>query len=588
MSLLVSILLSLLSVRGFRYTLTEEGLVPSGMPAALKILLFLLQFLILYQIVRDPDRRLKVCAGMFGLITGIFYTLGLSMDRAKTLSWIGQSRGYSLNFLNMFFTAGTLCCCFAYAVFSFLKRQEQRKRKQAPTPFSFKKVFLWWGLFLVAFIPWFLYLYPGILTQDSEDMIRQALYLKQLNNHHSVLITLALRLVIAPIVHLTGSARIGVSTFLFLQMTLTAFIFSLSFEWIRKYVHSIFLRCIFFLWLAAYPLYPIYSVTLWKDVPFSMCFLVLILCLSAIAEDEKAYFGSKRKQFRLFLTLLLIPILRHNGIAVILAISVYMLIVYKPFRRQIAVICGSALLLFGVWNQVLLPALQVETLSPSLGLSVFMQQISRTLALHTDEISVEERETLSAYFDIDDIWTRYNPLISDSVKKHFLDEVYERDPAAFFSAWAKLGIRYPLDYAEAFLHNNYGYWFPCPEDHLPYYGTYVIDSVEGLHPDPVLIFPGTDRIFQWYTSQREVPGLSSLLISPGICFWMWLLCGMYSLYRDRRKFILFLTGLVLWMTVLISPVFNEIRYVYGLFTALPPVMAVSLSSRGSGSSDDRY
>ncbi len=580
MSIIASILLSLISIRGFRYTPSEEGLVPANVHIAVRVLLFAVQALILYRSFRDPDRRLKAHAGAFGLITGAFCSLGLSMDRAGTLSWILRNTGCTVNFLNIFFTRSLLCYCFAYAVYSVLKMSGQRDDRRSPYVFSFKRALLWWVLLSAAFLPWFLHFYPGNLTQDSEDMILQALGMRPLNDHHSVLVTLALRAVMTPIVHLTGSAGAGVSAFLCLQMLSVAFIFALNFEWIRGYVRPVFLRVLFFLWFAAYPINPMYSITLWKDVPFSLCFLCLMLCVNALAQDAAAYFGSRRKLFRLFLALLLLPILRHNGIAVTLAVSVYIAAAFKPFRRKASVICGSALLLAVLWNQILLPALHVDPVSPGLGLSVFHQQIARTIAGHTDELSEEETASLTACYDIDDIWTRYNPIISDSVKKHFVDEVYEKDPAAFLKGWARLGLRYPLDYIEAFLHNNYGYWFPDPKERLPYaHDIYVIESVEGLRPSPVLEFPLISRIYRLYADQIEKASPVSLLFSPGICCWLWFLCGIWSLYRKNRKLILFIPGLTLWLTVLISPVFNEIRYVYGLFIALPLVLASSLTSR---------
>lgn len=572
-----SILLSLITIRGFRYTPTEDGLVLAGTPVFLKVLLPLILIPILYLSFRDPDRRLKAHAGAFGAIAGLFYSLGLSMDRAKTLSWIWENRGYALNFLNIFLTWAILCYCFAYAVSVLLRKTGSRTAGRAASAFSCKRMLLWWGLLLAAFLPWFLYFYPGILTQDTEDMIQQALALRPLNDHHSVLITLVLRLII----NLTGSARAGVSIYLLLQMALAAFIFGFCFERIRGYVRSTVLRCIAFLWFAVWIINPMYSVTLWKDVPFSLCFTGLMLCVNSIAEDEKAFFSSRLKQTALFAALALLPVLRHNGIAVTLLIFLYMLIRIRPFRRQIALICGGALLLFGLWSRVLLPALHVETVESSLGLGVFQQQIARTFAHHLDEIPAEDREILESYFDITEIGVRYNPIISDPVKKHFRDEVYESDPLRFFRAWLRLGLRYPLDYIEAFLHNNYGYWFPYPKDRLPYgSGIYVIESVDGLRPEPILKSGFIDRIYNWYLQQQRDPDISSLLLSCGLCFWLWLFSAVYSLYRKSRKFMLFIPGLALWLTVLISPVFNEIRYVYGLFAALPLMLASSLFFSG--------
>ena len=150
----------------------------------------------------------------------------------------------------------------------------------------------------------------------------------------------------------------------------------------------------------------------------------------------------------------------------------------------------------------------------------------------------------------------------------------------FFALWLKLGRRYPVDYIEAFLANNYGYWFPETHFSIIAFGVEEKGLIEDIHHEPVLDFPGKicSPVLAFLSEEQflKTPPLP-LLFSRGACFWLWVFCGCYCLYNNRRKFILFIPGFSLWLGILISPVYNEYRYVYGLFAALPLLLASSLS-----------
>ena len=570
-----SVLLSVIAVSGFCFDLTSEGFIPANRGQFVCILLFLLFAAGLFHSFRTGSRRLKIISFVYAVITAGFYVVGMNFDRMQTLLWLKRNGEQAFIFINVFFYHAVLNYCIVFCIFQLAERYGKHSGSRQKGSGSSKRLLLYWGILILCFLPWFLYIYPGHLTQDSEDMIGQAIGMRALSDHHSVFLTMCIRCIMLPVRFLTGSYREGLAAFLFLQMLFESFVFALCMELISRYVSHKIIRAVFLLWFAFYPPYPIYSVTLWKDIPFSVCFLVMMYSINEIAGAPDEFFKSAGSRSVLFFSMLLLLILRHNGIAVVLVLSVCLLLQYKAFRKQIILLCGSALILAGVWNMILLPAFHVEKVEAGLGLSVLQQQIARTLSRHHESLPQDEREALEAYFDIPAIWERYDPVLTDPVKKHFLEEKFTDDPAAFFILWAKLGLRYPLDYIEAFLHNNFGYWFPDAGEHLHFSGTYVV-TVEDIHPSPLIRSGLLDRIWDLFMNKGyyRMP-VVSLLFSPGACFWLWLLCGFYCLYNNRRRFILFVSGFVLWLSILISPVYSEYRYVYGLFAGLPLLLAVS-------------
>ena len=89
-------------------------------------------------------------------------------------------------------------------------------------------------------------------------------------------------------------------------------------------------------------------------------------------------------------------------------------------------------------------------------------------------------------------------------------------------------------------------------------------------------------IYQWYTEREynKTPVLP-LFFKPGAMWWLWIFCSAYCLYNNRKKYVLFLPGLLVWLTLQFSAVYCEFRYSYPLFTCLPLLLAATLSPEQS-------
>lgn len=582
MTLFLSILISFLSVRGFRFKVTENGLELRNTQSFTWLLLLLAFTYVVYKSLQDKEKQLKLYAALFSLIVSIFYIAGISMEKMKGLGWIWSEGEVLLNVVNLFFSHFCLYYSAAYLGFKGLaKSRKHIASAESTQTFSCKRVIAYWVILTFIYLPWYLSNYPGIVTPDTADQINDAITLGGLRDHHSAFLTLMMRIIILPVRSLTGSLQTAVGVVTLLQMLIVTFVFAATLEWVGRYLRNRVFRIFVFLWYAFYPVYASYSVTLWKDILFSVCFLGLMLCLDSAAENEKNFFSSRWKKLLLLLTLAFLPLMRHNGTLISIITGSALLIHFRNYRKQTAVILGGVVLLFGLWRLVLIPVLNVTEISSSQGLSVLEQQMARAMSDHHDEITDEQMKHYTAYFDIEDLWTRYRPRISDPIKRHFRDDLFETDPIGFFRTWAGLGLRYPLSYIEAFLANNYGYWFPETHYWVISSGVEKLDwDIEDVHAAPILNISAITRISDYIREEQYLKTpLLPLLFSRGACWWLWLFCGFWCLYQNRKKFILFLPGLALWTGILISPVYNEYRYVYGLFVALPLVLASCLQSK---------
>ena len=578
MIIAAAILISFLAVRGFRFDITHEGFELANAESFIWLLLMLFFVWVIIRSSRETDKRLKAYSALFSLLIALFYCLGISFEKRESIHWIWQSRSTLLNYLNLFFSHFVLYYCCSFLLFQLLRdRPSESGINERETTYSGKKVLLYWGLLLIAYIPWYLYCYPANMTYDSAAQVYDAIHVENLSDHHSAFLDLVLRCILLPVEKFSGSLQLGIGICSLLQMLLMTFVFALCFERITHYIKHPFLKGLIFAWFALYPGNTLFSVTIWKDIPFSLCFLGLLLCVDSAAENEKMFFHSKKALFWLAVTLIFLPLTRHNGLLITILLPIFFLFRFRSFKRQILTAAVITCAVLCIWNYLLCPLLNVKKVGSGLILSLPQQQMARAISEHHDEISSEDLALFESWYDTPEIWREYSGIFADPVKNHFIQSQYRQDPEAFFKLWLKFAGKYPVTYLEAALHNTYGYWFPETQYWTTFCGVILGQQIGDIHAAPIYKSVIVDKIYNWHAYHQDlnIP-LLPLLFSRGACWWIWLFCGFWCLYQNRKKFILFLPGLFLWLSILPSPVYNEYRYVYGLFIGLPLLLAASL------------
>jgi len=573
----LSLLVSFFVIRGFRFEFGAEVLVPRNTESFTWLLLFVLFARFFYLNFKNNNHRLKIYAAVFGLIIGLFQVIGGCLEHMESVSRVWNDGKVAVNLTNMLFSYACVYYSFAFLAFRLLEQHSQENPRRAAGRMRMKSVLLIWLALILCYVPWYLYFYPGILTYDSGAQVLEAVTPGYLSDHNPAFVTLLIRAVILPVMKAGGSVQLGIGICTLLQMLIVTFVFSLSYIRICQYISNGFLRILFFVWFAFYPVHAIYSITMWKDILFSVCLLAFTLCLDLCTEDEDAFFTGRKYCVFLFLCLLLLPLLRHNGIAVSVGMSLVFLFRFKRFRVKTALICGAALLCFAGWKLILLPALHTEK-GPSYELlNVPIQQISRVFFNHHRDLPPSLTAEAEAYFE-PEFWEAYQENIADPVKAKFNNHLFDSAPDRFWSLWRELGQLYPGEFLDGFLMNNYGYWYPETSWWITGIGVLINVPLEGVHQAPILRPVFMDKIYKWYYDREynKTPVLP-LFFKPGACFWVWLFCGFYCLYNNRRKFVLFLPCFLIWLTLQFSAVYCEFRYVYGLFTCLPLFLAAALS-----------
>ena len=456
MSWIVSVLMSALTVFGWRVEISAEGLVPTGKPVWALAIAFVCFAVGLRFAFKDTDKRRVKYAAVYALILALFWVVGSCFEKMESLRPALIGKRNVLKYLNLVFSYWTLYFCIAWALFNLISRSAA-KDSSPMKPFSWKRVLIIWLAFSVYYFGWYLYCYPGNMTNDTGNQLRNAIDHTILTDFNPAFVTLLIRLVFDITYPFTGSYQISAGIVTLLQMLILTFVFAFGADRAARYAKHTVSKILIYLYFGAYPIHNLYAVTLWKDIPFSVCVLAFILCFDSALRDEEGFFKKKSNCFLMFLSMALLPLLRHNGIAVSVGMAVVMLICFKRCRKSAGIIAGAALALFAVWKLAICPRIVTSWTPSGEALCVPLQQVARIFSEHRSELDDETVAAWQEYFDEPEFWTVYWGIFTDPVKSLFRSDRFDEDPGRFFRLWFDLIKRYPLTALEAFLHNNYGY-----------------------------------------------------------------------------------------------------------------------------------
>ena len=496
------------------------------------------------------------------------------------LGWFFQTRGTiecfwngvneSINFVCYAVGYASLTFCFILFIFYVLQRISPSPKVKS---FKSRKVIypVVVILLLLFWLPWFLQQCPGITTPDSNNQIRQAMGGIPISDNHPVFHTLWIKLLFI----VGGSAQKGVMLYSVAQLLISALVFAACICFIDSVAGRNIVTIAVFLWFALYPVYPIYAITIWKDVPFALCLLLVVINICKIIRSD----DEERKHLLVWNTLLFLILcfLRHNGILIFIPSAVIILVNQKKYRKMYLSACLIVITVYLLFQYIGIPLLNIRAGRSSEGFSIPLQQIARVASKYPDKLTSRQNEVISRYFSAD-LTKIYRPTLSDKVKKSFNEEMFAHEPLPMLRLWRELGIRHPWDYFESILHNSFGFWYP-EENHATFFFGLDVPGMYGLYQTPVIRSSLMHKAEKYLEDMRyySVPILS-FMFSPAIGAWILMFAWFYCRYCRNRFWIALVPLLSLWIQMFGSPAYCEFRYVYGLFTCLPMIICCTLFS----------
>lgn len=428
----------------------------------------------------------------------------------------------------------------------------------------------------VCWLPYFLYLFPGVMTPDSVNQFKQAIGTKPYSNHHPIAHTLLIKLFYQIGLLFTDNTTVAFSFYTVFQMLVLAFSIAFLVQTLAQYKVKKWICYGIILFYALIPYHGVYASTIWKDILFAAAVLVFGSCLLRLLKQT-----DKGTIFFFILSGIMICLFRSNGWYGFLLCFPFLLIHFRKKAKQLylplfGILAAAIIVKYPIMNAA--GVIQPDFVE---SLCIPTQQIAAVIA--NDRPLTEEQLTLiGSVIEIEHVKTLYEPTFADNMKElvragnqeYLVDHKKE-----FFRLWLGLGLTYPGDYFRAYINQTYGYYYPdC---------FYPVSDAEGIWDSgvdigivhtPLLRGPIAVKLKEISIKLGNMLPLYGILWSMGSIFWIYLFCiGNTLLRKEYQKLICYLPTLCIFGTVLIAtPVASEFRYAYFLVLGLPFYLMTTL------------
>lgn len=527
-------------------------------------------------LINGIKKRAAIISGVIGFFFSILEILGNSLSIDNSLAHV-IDKWLPLNFVGYFLIGAELTIILFKIFDKDYSKVENKKLIRINTKINEHPAITFaitTALVLIAYLPFFLRFFPGILTNDSMDQIFQVAGDGVLNSHHPLIHTFFIGLFTNLGKNIFGDINAGVALYSITQMIIMAVSFSAVLEYLRRRNVSIVLRITALLFFMFYLPNAIYSVTMWKDILFSVWAMLFVVNIHELFTNTDKYLSKKRNWFLFAIITLLFMFAKKNGmyIAVPTLVVVFIFLMKKYWKKLLPLFAGTIIIYFIV-EFITFNVIKVPKGSEREMLSIPLQQIARTVKGYKEEMDQETLDQVDKFFNVENIEDYYEPRISDPVKNNINEEYYKEHKGELWSLWFKLFKMHPGSYITAFLSNSFGYYYI----ETNYFVTLRImeENKFGINRTP-LISEETDKIIPY----GELEGYSrdTIFFDIGLFFWLAVITLGYTICKKRyREIILFIPLALIWATMILSPVYAEYRYGYPLVLSLVVLMILAIS-----------
>ena len=442
-----------------------------------------------------------------------------------------------------------------------------------------------WGYALICFLMWipsFLYEYPGIMSPDSMNQFYQVIGAQPLSNHHPLVHTLLIGLCYHFGRWFTQDVNAALSCYTIVQM---GFMACCAAYVIRTLEECYGIRCrISILILAFYALVPyqgVFAVTIWKDVPFAGimmltgCILLRMICM----EQRKLWIG-------LYFMGCAMSLFRSNGWYVFLLLIPFLLYAFRRSLWKMLLCCTMVVLTVLLIKGSFMRTAGIEQPDFIESCSIPLQQITRVI-VDGKQLTPEQDVLIHHVIDTTYIKQLYATDFADNMKELVRagDQNYlTQHKAAYAILWLQLGIRYPGIYLQSWVDMTKGFWYPDVYQN-PGNIDGVISNQAGISATPLM---GGPIVIKGKEILLKLGGwipLYGLLWSIGSYFWAMMLVLIIVLGQntDRKRILLIVPQLLLFLTLFIAAPVADFRYAYAVVETVP-LWGIMALHPGRGSS----
>ncbi len=427
------------------------------------------------------------------------------------------------------------------------------------------------GVIFLGWIIWIVMRYPATVAGDAIGMLNQ--YFKgEIDTHHPPLSIFIMGSLVGLGLKL-GNGAIGLFLYVFIQAIICALIFAYMIHEMYKIgatekVCLLTACCIAFL-----PVFGVYAQYFEKDMLYSI--FTLLFLVKAIRVVINGHFVVKDIVI-LTLVGLLCSFLRNNGIYAVVPLMISLVVLFKAKKERVMILISAVVTVsvYLIVQNAIFPIAGIEKGHIREALSIPMQQSARYIKEHGLEVTEDEYEVLEGFFEnYFEEPAIYDPYCADDVKRTVIVE--KKDLPLYFRTWAKMGLKHPKTYFDAFMSLNYGYLALTEQNIEPTLTSedVVIEQLGDLGVD------GTQneqsaQILQSIVFINVVFPFLRYFTMPGLFTWITIgLTAFFITIRSKKGFVLMIPNIINILVCLASPLCNGMRYQLPVVISVP-IMAV--------------
>ena len=576
------------------------SLQPPTYAMALTTLMLFFAYRWLYANVKRSALRWMIPSAMLASLT-----LLLADSFFRDSTWDSVIRGpamLTVSFIKMLGLSGMIVI-----LLTLLDRLSLKPAEGRLGPMDWRAICRRALVLLALWLPYIVIMYPATTNGDTRDQVAQVLGIVKgcvtarsivlinpdviLNNHHPVAHTALMGLFVR-LGQAIGSLNAGLFLMGALQCVALAFTLSTQQAFIERHCASGKFRTASLLFMALNPLFPLWGMTVVKDVPFAiLMWWVVVLFWRQLRIGRRV----KVSESALFVLVLLVwMLMRNNGYYVLLLVFPCGVIYFRKHHRQLIRVLDLlliAMVLFqGGVQTVLFSALDITPGSPREALSVPFMQTARMLTYHTDELTGEEASLLATLFETTDgdlrelvekYWER--PDRSDTVKDSFNKYTGNKELFGYLRLWAKYLVKHPATYLQAHLTLVAG-WFGMNSNHDNiYYRCGIYPTLNKMLPEfetPEALLPFRSALESIVTILDSAPFIGWLL-EMSFYTWALLACLLFMLKRRKKRELMAMTPLICnYVVCFLGPV-AYMRYALPTVVCLPIIVMFAFTEAKS-------
>ena len=442
-------------------------------------------------------------------------------------------------------------------------------------------------IILLLWLPVMIIAMPGISTGDTLDELCQFFHLDSswsietinlinedvyINRHHPVLHTVVMGLIFM-LGEKISSLTLGAIIYTILQVIFLLIIYSFVIKYMKKIKIPNLIIFLSILFLGLNPIVVTNALCAVKDTPNAAFNVLYCIFLLQIIRNYDSILKNKTRLIFFVITILLVLLLRNNGIYTYLLSFPFLFLIYKEKWKKLLVIFLLPLFVFGMINQILLPSLDITKGSPREMMSVPFMQLARTAKYHPYEFSKEDIETIDKVLNFELMIAFYMPDSADGVKELYNKDATKEELIEFYKVWFKYFKKYPTTYINSFLNSTYNYFYPgfdMSDLKLLMFNFKRLPELE-VNPYEQLYVPRTT-----YNYLLEIYHNLPLMTNKVAYYtWLLLLSCVYIISKKKYKYLIPLTPLLaVLLSCLVSPLNGCYRYMLPIIVGTPFIVSV--------------